>query len=59
MMTLTAFPGRGWFFLPIVYSFDMVNIIFSNFMPSEFIINLSLNKTLFFHLGLAFLHTLL
>jgi len=28
-------------------------------MPSEFIINLSLNKLLFFHLGLAFLHTLL
>ncbi|WP_174891008.1 cytochrome C assembly family protein [Candidatus Williamhamiltonella defendens] len=54
MMTLTAFPGRGWFFLPIVYSFDMVNIIFSNFMPGEFIIHLSLNTTLFFHLGLAF-----
>ncbi len=54
MMTFTAFPGCGWVFLPIMYSIDMVNIIFSNFIPSEFIIHLLLNTTLFFTLGSLF-----
>ncbi len=49
-----CFPWSRLGFLLIMYIFDMVNIIFSNFIPSEFIIYLLLNTTLFFTLGSLF-----
>ena len=37
VMTFVASRDRGWFLLPIVYSFAMINPAFASFMPGEFI----------------------
>lgn len=37
VMTFVASRDRGWFLLPIVYSFAMINLAFASFMPGEFI----------------------
>lgn len=53
MMTVVASRGRGWFLLPIVYSFAMINLAFASFMPGEFITHLEASPELMVHIGLA------
>lgn len=53
MMTIVASHGRGWFLLPIVYSFAMINLAFASFMPGEFITHLEASPELMAHIGLA------
>ncbi|PKR39645.1 hypothetical protein CU560_16715 [Serratia ureilytica] len=35
VMTFVASRDRGWFLLPIVYSFAMINLAFASFMPAS------------------------
>ncbi|NIG62381.1 MAG: inner membrane protein YpjD [Serratia symbiotica] len=53
MMTVVASRGRGWFLLPIVYSFSMINLAFASFMPGEFITHLEASPELMAHISLA------
>lgn len=53
VMTVVASRDRGWFLLPIVYSFAMLNLAFASFLPSEFITHLEGNPELMIHIGLA------
>lgn len=55
IMTFVASRGRGWFLLPIVYSFAMINLAFASLMPGEFITHLEGSPALFIHIGLALL----
>jgi ABC-type uncharacterized transport system permease subunit len=45
--------NRGWFVLPIVYSFSLINLAFVTFLPGEFITHLEESKGLLVHIGLA------
>lgn len=51
MMTVVASRGRGWFLLPIVYSFAQSGVC--QFMPGEFITHLEASPELTAHIGLA------
>ncbi|MBN3264671.1 cytochrome C assembly family protein [Pectobacterium brasiliense] len=53
VMTLVATRDRGWFILPIVYTFALINLAFASFMPSEFITHLEASPGLMIHIGLA------
>ena len=53
IMTFVASRNRGWFLLPIVYSFAMINLAFASFMPGEFITHLEASPELMVHIGLA------
>ncbi len=53
IMTFVAFQGRGWFLLPIVYSFAIINLIFISVLPGEFIIHLQASPALLIHISLA------
>ncbi len=53
VMTFVASRDRGWFLLPIVYSFAMINLAFASFMPGEFITHLEASPELMVHIGLA------
>lgn len=53
IMTIVASQGRGWFLLPIVYSFAMINLALASLLPSEFITHLETSPTIFIHIGLA------
>ncbi|AKA39389.1 inner membrane protein YpjD [Yersinia ruckeri] len=55
IMTFVASRGRGWFLLPIVYSFAMINLALASLMPGEFITHLEGSPALFIHIGLALL----
>jgi len=55
VMTFAAFRDRGWFLLPIVYSFAMINLIFASLLPGEFITHLEASPELMVHIGLALL----
>src|SRR5471030_1200592 len=44
VMTIVASRNRGWFILPIVYSFALINLAFVTFLPGEFITHLSKAK---------------
>lgn len=52
-MTIVASRNRGWFLLPIVYSFALINLAFASFMPGEFITHLETTPGLMVHIGLA------
>ncbi len=53
VMTIVASRNRGWFILPIVYSFALINLAFVTFLPGEFITHLEQSKGLLVHIGLA------
>lgn len=53
VMTIVAARDRGWFILPIVYTFALINLAFASFMPSEFITHLEASPGLMIHIGLA------
>ncbi|RLM19898.1 hypothetical protein BIY29_16120 [Brenneria alni] len=53
VMTIVASRNRGWFLLPIVYTFALINLAFASFMPGEFITHLETTPGLLFHIGLA------
>ncbi|MBP1038962.1 inner membrane protein YpjD [Serratia fonticola] len=53
VMTYVASRDRGWFLLPIVYSFAMINLAFASFLPGEFITHLEASPELMVHIGLA------
>ncbi|MBW7984559.1 cytochrome C assembly family protein [Enterobacillus tribolii] len=53
VMTIVASRDRGWFLLPIVYSFALINLAFASFVPGEFITHLEATPSLLFHIGLA------
>ncbi|WP_114195780.1 cytochrome C assembly family protein [Edaphovirga cremea] len=53
VMTYVASRNRGWFFLPIVYSFALINLAFVSFLPGEFITHLEASRGLLIHIGLA------
>src|SRR5471030_2751728 len=53
VMTIVASRNRGWFILPIVYSFALINLAFVTFLPGEFITHLEESKGLLVHIGLA------
>lgn len=53
VMTFVASRNRGWFVLPIVYSFALINLAFVTFLPGEFITHLETRKGLLVHIGLA------
>lgn len=55
IMLIVASRHRGWFLLPIVYSFAIINILLSSIMPGEFITHLESTPSLLFHIGLALL----
>ncbi len=53
IMTLAASRDRGWFLLPIVYSFAIINLAFSSALPGEFITHLETSPELLAHVALA------
>ncbi|GAB7198244.1 cytochrome C assembly family protein [Dickeya oryzae] len=53
VMTIVASRNRGWFLLPIVYTFAFINLAFASFMPGEFITHLEAQPGLMVHIGLA------
>lgn len=53
VMTIVASRNRGWFILPIVYSFALINLAFVTILPGEFITHLEQSKGLLVHIGLA------
>lgn len=53
IMTIVASRNRGWFLLPIVYTFALLNLVFASFMPGEFITHLEARPGLMVHIGLA------
>jgi len=53
VMTIVASRSRGWFILPIVYSFALINLGLVTFLPGEFITHLEASKGLLVHIGLA------
>ncbi len=53
IMTIVASQGRGWFLLPIVYSFAMINLALASLLPGEFITHLEASPEIFIHIGLA------
>ncbi|WP_127958892.1 cytochrome C assembly family protein [Serratia microhaemolytica] len=53
VMTLVASRDRGWFLLPIVYSFAIINLAFASLLPGEFVTHLEASPTLMVHIGLA------
>ncbi|WCF11808.1 inner membrane protein YpjD [Edwardsiella piscicida] len=53
VMTVVASRDRGWFLLPIVYSFALINLGLASFVPGEFITHLEASPSLLFHIGLA------
>ncbi len=53
VMTLVASRNRGWFLLPIIYSFAIINLALASFMPGEFITHLENSPTLLVHIVLA------
>ncbi|PLR40939.1 hypothetical protein CYR55_03190 [Chimaeribacter californicus] len=53
VMTVVASRKRGWFLLPIVYSFALINLIFVGLLPGEFITHLESSPGLLVHIGLA------
>jgi len=53
VMTVVASRDRGWFLLPIVYSFAMINLALASFMPGEFITHLEASPALMIHIGLS------
>jgi ABC-type uncharacterized transport system permease subunit len=53
IMTFVASHNRGWFLLPIVYCFALINLAFTTFVPGEFITHLETNTGLMIHIGLA------
>lgn len=53
IMTFVASRDRGWFLLPIVYAFALINLAFACFLPSEFITHLERSPELMVHIGLA------
>ncbi len=53
VMTIVASRNRGWFLLPIVYAFALINLAFASFLPSEFITHLEKTPGLMLHIGLA------
>lgn len=53
VMTIVASRNRGWFLLPIVYSFAMINLAFASLLPGEFITHLEASPELMVHIGLA------
>ncbi|KEY60983.1 inner membrane protein YpjD [Serratia sp. DD3] len=53
VMTLVASRDRGWFLLPIVYSFAMINLAFVCFLPGEYITHLEASPELMIHISLA------
>lgn len=53
IITFVVYRGRGWFLLPIVYSFAMINLIFASLLPGEFITHLETSPELLVHIGLA------
>ncbi|KAA8996193.1 inner membrane protein YpjD [Affinibrenneria salicis] len=53
VMTIVASRDRGWFLLPIIYTFALINLAFASFMPGEFITHLEATPGLMIHIGLA------
>ncbi|KAB7898272.1 inner membrane protein YpjD [Rouxiella sp. S1S-2] len=53
VMTIVASKSRGWFILPIVYCFALINLALVAFLPGEFITHLEASKGLLVHIGLA------
>ncbi|MGY0154837.1 cytochrome C assembly family protein [Edwardsiella tarda] len=53
VMTVVASRDRGWFLLPIVYSFALINLGLASFVPGEFITHLEATPSLLVHIGLA------
>ncbi|NKI74228.1 inner membrane protein YpjD [Dickeya sp. CFBP 2040] len=53
VMTIVASRNRGWFLLPVVYTFALINLAFASFMPGEFITHLEAMPGLMVHIGLA------
>ncbi|MFP1747515.1 inner membrane protein YpjD [Lonsdalea quercina] len=53
VMTFVATRNRGWFLLPVVYTFALINLAFATFMPGEFITHLENEPGLMVHIGLA------
>ncbi|MGL4858421.1 MAG: cytochrome C assembly family protein [Enterobacteriaceae bacterium] len=53
IMTVPALLGRGWFLLPIVYSFAIINLVLASLLPGEFITHLENSPVLLFHIALA------
>lgn len=53
VMTVVASRDRGWFLLPIVYSFALINLGLASFVPGEFITHLETTPSLMLHIGLA------
>lgn len=53
VMTVVASRNRGWFLLPIVYAFALINLAFASVMPGEFITHLEKTPGLMLHIGLA------
>lgn len=53
VMTIVASRDRGWFLLPIVYSFAMINLAVASIFPNEFITHLEARPGLMIHIGLA------
>ncbi|MGK2888097.1 MAG: cytochrome C assembly family protein [Candidatus Malihini olakiniferum] len=53
VMTIVASRNRGWFLLPIIYAFALINLAFASFLPGEFITHLEKTPGLMLHIGLA------
>ncbi len=53
VMSVAMLKTRLWFLLPVVYSFAVINILGSNFLPSEFVTHLENRPGLLTHITLA------
>lgn len=52
-MTITAFKGRSWSLLPIVYSFALINLALTTFIPDTYITHLESTPAVLAHIGLS------